>query len=264
MAASEIEKLERLVKENPKGRLFASLADAYRKDGQYPKALEVLDAGLKNHPEYVSARVVLGRVHLATGDRADGDGGGARRTRGGGDRGAGADRADRGTGINDPGLPRDQRRADGAADGRDPGRRDPLVAPLLQCGDGTARPAAGAAAALALERRSADRAGRRRRAADGRARTDLLRRGRRRPDGTDGRARSGGTDGGGGAAHRRGARVRAEQRGDRRRGRAAGLAPRSRDDLRCFAGRRRGDPRVASGVPARTGGGDRARRFVQQ
>ena len=69
MAASEIEKLERLVRENPKGRLFASLADAYRKDGQYPKALEVLEAGLKNHPDYVSARVVLGRVQLAVGDR---------------------------------------------------------------------------------------------------------------------------------------------------------------------------------------------------
>lgn len=70
MAASEIEKLERMVRENPKGRLFASLADAYRKDGQYPKALEVLEAGLVNHPDYVSARVVLGRVHMATGDRA--------------------------------------------------------------------------------------------------------------------------------------------------------------------------------------------------
>lgn len=70
MAASEIEKLERLVRENPKGRLFASLADAYRKDGQYPKALEVLDAGLKHHPDYVSARVVLGRVHMGSGDRA--------------------------------------------------------------------------------------------------------------------------------------------------------------------------------------------------
>ncbi len=69
MAASEIEKLERLVRENPKGRLFASLADAYRKAGQYPKALEVLEAGLKNHPEYVSARVVLGRVQMAIGDR---------------------------------------------------------------------------------------------------------------------------------------------------------------------------------------------------
>jgi tetratricopeptide repeat protein len=70
MAASEIEKLERMVRENPKGRLFASLADAYRKDGQYPKALEVLEAGLANHPDYVSARVVLGRVHLTTGDKA--------------------------------------------------------------------------------------------------------------------------------------------------------------------------------------------------
>lgn len=70
MAASEIEKLERMVRENPKGRLFASLADAYRKDGQYPKALEVLEAGLVNHPDYVSARVVLGRVHMSTGDRA--------------------------------------------------------------------------------------------------------------------------------------------------------------------------------------------------
>ena len=70
MAASEIEKLERMVRENPKGRLFASLADAYRKDGQYPKALEVLEGGLANHPDYVSARVVLGRVHMAMGDRA--------------------------------------------------------------------------------------------------------------------------------------------------------------------------------------------------
>lgn len=70
MAASEIEKLERLVRENPKGRLFASLADAYRKDGQYQRALDVLEAGLQNHPDYVSARVVLGRVHMAMGDNA--------------------------------------------------------------------------------------------------------------------------------------------------------------------------------------------------
>src|SRR5688572_29291740 len=70
MAASEIEKLERLVRENPKGRLFASLADAYRKDNQFGKALEVLEAGLQVHPDYVSARVVLGRVHMATGDNA--------------------------------------------------------------------------------------------------------------------------------------------------------------------------------------------------
>ena len=69
MASSEIEKLERLVRENPKGRQFAILADAYRKDGQLERALEVLTPGLEHHPEYVSARVVLGRVLMAMGDK---------------------------------------------------------------------------------------------------------------------------------------------------------------------------------------------------
>lgn len=68
MAASEIEKLERLVRENPKGRQFAILADAYRKDGQFQRALDVLGPGLEVHPDYVSARVVLGRVLMAMGD----------------------------------------------------------------------------------------------------------------------------------------------------------------------------------------------------
>ena len=70
MASSEIEKLERLVRENPKGRQFAILADAYRKDGQFARALEVLAPGLEVHPDYVSARVVLGRVLMSMGDSA--------------------------------------------------------------------------------------------------------------------------------------------------------------------------------------------------
>lgn len=65
---SEIEKLERRVQENPQGRFFASLADAYRKDGQVARALEVVRAGLMIHPDYVSARVVLGRCLVDTGD----------------------------------------------------------------------------------------------------------------------------------------------------------------------------------------------------
>jgi tetratricopeptide (TPR) repeat protein len=67
---SEIEKLERRVQENPQGRFFASLADAYRKDGQVSRALEVLKTGLMIHPDYVSARVVLGRCLLDQGDDA--------------------------------------------------------------------------------------------------------------------------------------------------------------------------------------------------
>ena len=41
-ATSEIEKLERRYAENPDGRFFAPLADAYRKAGQVDRALEVV------------------------------------------------------------------------------------------------------------------------------------------------------------------------------------------------------------------------------
>jgi len=58
---SEIEKLEKRWAENPKGRNFAPLADAYRKAGELDRALELCTAGLELHPDYVSAHIVLGR-----------------------------------------------------------------------------------------------------------------------------------------------------------------------------------------------------------
>lgn len=58
---SEIEKLERRWMENPKGRNFAPLADAYRKAGELDRAIELLTAGLERHPDYVSAHIVFGR-----------------------------------------------------------------------------------------------------------------------------------------------------------------------------------------------------------
>ena len=58
---SEIEKLEKRWAENPKGRNFAPLADAYRKAGELDKALELCTAGLELHPDYVSAHIVFGR-----------------------------------------------------------------------------------------------------------------------------------------------------------------------------------------------------------
>ena len=67
---SEIDKLERRHRENPKGRTFAPLADAYRKAGDIPRALEYLKAGLELHPDYLSASIVLGRCHLDLGDLA--------------------------------------------------------------------------------------------------------------------------------------------------------------------------------------------------
>jgi tetratricopeptide (TPR) repeat protein len=64
---SEIEKLERRNAENPQGRLFAPLADAYRKQGEVERAMALLQEGLARHPEYIGAQIVLGRCHLDLG-----------------------------------------------------------------------------------------------------------------------------------------------------------------------------------------------------
>ncbi len=61
---SEIEKLEKRWAENPKGRNFAPLADAYRKAGELDRAIELCTAGLERHPDYVSAHIVFGRCMI--------------------------------------------------------------------------------------------------------------------------------------------------------------------------------------------------------
>ena len=72
-ASSEIEKLERRYAENPDGRYFAPLADAYRKAGQVDRALELVRAGIEKHADYLSAHIVLGRCLL---DKTDDEGAG--------------------------------------------------------------------------------------------------------------------------------------------------------------------------------------------
>jgi tetratricopeptide (TPR) repeat protein len=58
---SEIDKLEARWRENPKGRNFAPLADAYRKAGLIDNAIDLCQSGLKLHPDYVSAHIVYAR-----------------------------------------------------------------------------------------------------------------------------------------------------------------------------------------------------------
>jgi tetratricopeptide (TPR) repeat protein len=58
---SELDKLEARYRENPKGRNFAPLADAYRKAGLIDNAIDLCQEGLKLHPDYVSAHIVYGR-----------------------------------------------------------------------------------------------------------------------------------------------------------------------------------------------------------
>ena len=45
----------------PDSRLFAPLADAYRKNGEIDKAIEILEKGLERIPQYASAHVILGK-----------------------------------------------------------------------------------------------------------------------------------------------------------------------------------------------------------
>jgi tetratricopeptide (TPR) repeat protein len=59
--SSEIDKLRARYNENPKGRNFAPLADAYRKARQLDEAIALCNEGLQYHPDYVSAHIVLGR-----------------------------------------------------------------------------------------------------------------------------------------------------------------------------------------------------------
>jgi tetratricopeptide (TPR) repeat protein len=58
----EIAKLEALYAAHPEGRVFTHLADAYRRAGELSRAREILNDGLRRHPDYSSAHVVLGKV----------------------------------------------------------------------------------------------------------------------------------------------------------------------------------------------------------
>lgn len=60
----EILQLEQRYAENAHGLVFAHLADAYRRAGEYAKAEGLLLHGLKTHPSYTSAYNVLGRVYI--------------------------------------------------------------------------------------------------------------------------------------------------------------------------------------------------------
>ncbi len=65
---SEIAKLTERISKDPKSKLFVPLAEEYKKAGDIEMAIHVLSEGLKNNPAYVTARSLLGRLLLETGD----------------------------------------------------------------------------------------------------------------------------------------------------------------------------------------------------
>ena len=71
---TEIEKLEARYNDNPKGRNFAPLADAYRKAGLVDNAITLCQTGLQLHPDYVSAYIVYARCLVDKKDDAAAEG----------------------------------------------------------------------------------------------------------------------------------------------------------------------------------------------
>jgi tetratricopeptide (TPR) repeat protein len=70
VADSRIDELRRRLERDPGSRLFAQLAEEYRKAGQHADAVRVARTGLAQHPSYPSARLTLGRALLDSGDAA--------------------------------------------------------------------------------------------------------------------------------------------------------------------------------------------------
>jgi tetratricopeptide (TPR) repeat protein len=59
---TRIEDLRRRVEKDPASIAFAQLAEEYRRAGDLEEAIRVCEAGLAQHPAYISARVTLGRA----------------------------------------------------------------------------------------------------------------------------------------------------------------------------------------------------------
>jgi tetratricopeptide (TPR) repeat protein len=69
-AEARIRDLRRRMGQSATSPLFVGLAEEYRAAGHLPEAIRVLEKGLAAHPDYVAARVALGRAYLDA-DRTD-------------------------------------------------------------------------------------------------------------------------------------------------------------------------------------------------
>lgn len=59
--SEELNNLIERFEKAPDSRLFAPLADAYRKNGDVDRAIDLCEKGLERYPDYASAHVILGK-----------------------------------------------------------------------------------------------------------------------------------------------------------------------------------------------------------
>ena len=62
-----IGKCNKILNENPNSQIFAALAEAYRKKGEIDKAFRICQTGLKIHPNYGSAHMVMAKINFDKG-----------------------------------------------------------------------------------------------------------------------------------------------------------------------------------------------------
>lgn len=62
-----IAKCNKILEENPSSQIFAALAEAYRKKNDLDKAFRICQNGLKVHPNYGSAHLVMAKINLDKG-----------------------------------------------------------------------------------------------------------------------------------------------------------------------------------------------------
>lgn len=62
-----INKCQKILNVNPNSQIFAALADSFRKLGQLDKAFRICQNGLKIHPNYGSAHIIMAKINLDRG-----------------------------------------------------------------------------------------------------------------------------------------------------------------------------------------------------
>jgi tetratricopeptide (TPR) repeat protein len=67
MAREDIERLQQKIAKDPDSKLFVPLAEEYKKAGMVDEAINVLIQGLEKQPNYLSARVSLGKIYMGKG-----------------------------------------------------------------------------------------------------------------------------------------------------------------------------------------------------
>jgi len=67
MAREDIERLRQKIAKDPDSKLFVPLAEEYKKAGMVDEAINVLVQGLEKQPNYLSARVSLGKIYMGKG-----------------------------------------------------------------------------------------------------------------------------------------------------------------------------------------------------